>query len=235
MTQTKKNSNHSELLRNNKNALFFDFDGVLVDSVEVKTRAFARLFSQYGPAVEEKVIDHHRKNGGMTRIEKFRWYYKEFLGKPISQHEMDDLCKKFAQLVIDEVVVAPEILGATDFLEKCVPKIPCFLISATPEEEIHLIVSRRGIHSFFEEIRGAPTKKSENLSQLLQKFSLDPDRCIFFGDAETDFLAAQRCHVRFIGVLPNSEAPLLKVAPGIEWFKNFLEIQHSLSSPIFEG
>ncbi|MEE9509964.1 MAG: HAD hydrolase-like protein [Candidatus Bathyarchaeia archaeon] len=51
-------------------AFFFDFDGVLADSVEVKTRAFAKLFESYGPEIQARVVEHHRKNGGMTRKDK---------------------------------------------------------------------------------------------------------------------------------------------------------------------
>ena len=55
-------------------AFFFDFDGVLADSVEVKTRAFARLFESYGPEVVARVVAHHRYHGGMTRIEKIKQF-----------------------------------------------------------------------------------------------------------------------------------------------------------------
>ena len=48
-------------------ALIFDFDGVLADSVEVKTRAFAKLFQSYGPEIEDRVVKYHRNNGGMSR------------------------------------------------------------------------------------------------------------------------------------------------------------------------
>jgi len=40
-------------------ALFFDFDGVLADSVEVKTDAFSKLFEKFGPEIQAKVVEHH--------------------------------------------------------------------------------------------------------------------------------------------------------------------------------
>ena len=99
-------------------AFFFDFDGVLADSVEVKTRAFAKLFEPYGTEIEAKVVDHHRRNGGMTRVDKFRHYYKEFLQEPLNDEMLDSLCRKFSQLVVDEVVESPEIPGAEKFLQE---------------------------------------------------------------------------------------------------------------------
>jgi beta-phosphoglucomutase-like phosphatase (HAD superfamily) len=89
-------------------AFVFDFDGVLADSVEVKTRAFAKLFEPHGPEVVLQVVQHHRHHGGMTRVEKFRHYYNEYLEKNLNDEEMADLCRRFSELVVDEVVAAPD-------------------------------------------------------------------------------------------------------------------------------
>ena len=62
-------------------AFFFDFDGVLADTVEVKTRAFAHIFEPFGAAVRDKVIEHHRNNSGVPRADKFRYYFEHFLKK----------------------------------------------------------------------------------------------------------------------------------------------------------
>ena len=50
----------------------FDFDGVLVESVDVKTKAYARLFEEYGEGVVSRVVDYHLTNGGVSRFVKFR-------------------------------------------------------------------------------------------------------------------------------------------------------------------
>ena len=39
--------------------IIFDFDGVICDSVEIKTQAFAKLYNQYGPDIENKVIKYY--------------------------------------------------------------------------------------------------------------------------------------------------------------------------------
>ena len=48
----------------------FDFDGVLVDSVDIKTNAFKALFMEYGDDVVRKVVKFHLQNGGVSRLEK---------------------------------------------------------------------------------------------------------------------------------------------------------------------
>ncbi len=205
-------------------ALFFDFDGVLADSVEVKTRAFARLFESYGKVIQDRVVEHHRKNGGMTRRDKFSHYYAEFLKKPLDNEEMKQLCNRFSALVVDEVVSAPEIRGAESFLKKWYKKVSCFVVSAAPDEELQSIVRRRGLEIYFWEVLGSSRSKQENLETLMNKYALDPGKCLFFGDADSDYRAAKACHVDFVGILPGPEAPLLKVAPDIRWAVNFVEL-----------
>jgi phosphoglycolate phosphatase-like HAD superfamily hydrolase len=211
-------------------AFFFDFDGVLADSVEVKTRAFAQLFAPFGPKVEAKVVDHHRRHSGVTRVEKFRHYYQEFLGRPLDEAGMADLCSRFARLVVGEVVAAPEIFGAEAFLRRWAARLPCFVVSATPEEEIREIVKLRNWAGYFREVMGAPRSKRENLEILLGRHQLMTGRCLFFGDAESDYRAAQACSVQFLGILPDQQAPLLKSAPEVKWVRDFTEVEQALGS-----
>ncbi len=205
-------------------AFFFDFDGVLADSVEVKTRAFAKLFEKYGPEIKKRVVEHHLTNGGMSRYDKFQYYYSEYLKQPLPEQEFQNLCKKFARLVVDEVVASPEIPGSHPYLEKCYVASPCFVVSATPEDEIREIVRRRGIQKYFLNVLGAPASKQENLERLLTDNKLAPEQCVFFGDAESDYRAAMTCGVNFTAILPNGNAPLLRVAPLIKWHRNFFEL-----------
>ena len=203
-------------------AFLFDFDGVLADSIEVKTSAFAKLFEHYGPAIVAKVVEHHRNNGGMTRVDKFHHYYQEFLGKQLDEAELQQLCNDFSRLVVDEVVSAPEILGAEDFLKKWHNSVKCFMVSATPDDEIKEIVKRRGIDIYFHEILGSSCSKSDNVNYLLNKYGFAPEQCLFFGDAESDYRAATASGVNFIGILPNEDAPLLQVAPEVKWAPDFV-------------
>ena len=206
-------------------AFFFDFDGGLADSVEVKTRAFAKLFEPHGPEVVSQVVQHHRRHGGMTRVEKFRHYYSEYLEKNLNDEEMADLCRRFSELVVDEVVAAPEIRGAGEFLKRWCLRLPCFVVSATPEEEIREIVQRRGMIGYFKEVLGAPAGKEENLRTLLNRYELDPSVCCFFGDAGSDYRAAVACGIDFFGILLGADAPLLKERPEINWAKDFRDLE----------
>ncbi|MGL1862837.1 MAG: HAD hydrolase-like protein [Pseudodesulfovibrio sp.] len=204
-------------------AYIFDFDGVLADSVEVKTQAFAELYEPYGSEVVSLVMEHHRNFGGMTRAEKFIHYHKFFLEEDLDRTGLDEMCARFSGLVKDNVTACAEIPGASVFLTRHCNDVLCFIDSATPGEELREIVSRRGLSKYFIEVLGSEQSKTENLQSLIDRHGLDTASCLFFGDAASDWKAATACGVPFVGIVPDSNAPLLVEAGEILWYRDFIE------------
>ena len=60
-----------------KEVLIYDFDGVICDSVEIKTAAFKELYKNYDYKIQSQVMDYHIRNSGISRFEKFRYYQKQ--------------------------------------------------------------------------------------------------------------------------------------------------------------
>src|SRR2546426_9709656 len=125
-------------------AIVLDFDGVILESVDVKTRAFRRLFAAY-PEQQERVVRLHLENGGMSRYEKFRRIYSEFLHQALPDDEMARLDREFGALVAQEIEACPFVHGARHFLERRAAEYPLFIASGTPEGELQAIVARRGL------------------------------------------------------------------------------------------
>ena len=61
--------------------IIFDFDGVILNSVHVKTDAFAKMYEKYGETIVKRVLTHHLDNVGMSRYEKIKYYHENFLKK----------------------------------------------------------------------------------------------------------------------------------------------------------
>lgn len=209
-------------------AFVFDFDGVLADSVEVKTDAFRALYAEYGIDVADRVVEHHRAHGGMSRREKFVHYHREYLGHDLKSEELDTLCKAFSAMVVDRIVAAEEIAGCGEFLAHWHGLVLMFVDSAAPDDELVPIVERRGLSKYFEECLGATRGKVENLALVLEKHGLAPESVLFFGDSGSDYKAAQACGTGFIGIVPGADAPLVQQHPGIGWVTNFHELQTHL-------
>jgi len=190
-------------------AVFFDFDGVILDSVDVKTRAFAKMFRQYGHKIEKAVVDYHLANGGISRFDKFEYYYKKLLNKPVNQKVLDQLGEQFKQLINDEVMDAPFIRGALETLEYLKNKeIPCFVVTGPPNEEIQSIVAKRNINHYFLEVHGSPRNKPEIVKEISVRYNLVMENCLFIGDAMTDYQASLICGTKFLGIVGNNSSCL---------------------------
>lgn len=178
-------------------SVIFDFDGVLVESAEVKTDAFGQLFSGYPDKVHE-IVEYHKMNMGISRYVKFRYFYENILGKELSHNEEMELGERFSQIVLEKILIAPFVGGVLDFLDKYHKKISLFIASGTPNEELYYITKKRGISHYFKEIHGAPRKKPEILKDILSRYSWRAPDVIFVGDAESDLKAAKESGVCFI-------------------------------------
>ncbi len=188
-------------------AIFFDWDGVITDSVSVKTEAFSEMFKGYGPDVQEKVRSHHLQNGGMSRFDKFRIYYRDFLGVAIDEDKVQELADRFSTLVKDKVIKAAFVSGALETIATAYREgSKLFVVSGTPTGEMEEIVRGKGLRAYFEEVCGSPKTKSNWVRHLIGKYHLNSSNCLLFGDAMTDYLAAKENQVHFVGIrLPGCE------------------------------
>jgi phosphoglycolate phosphatase-like HAD superfamily hydrolase len=184
-------------------AVVLDFDGVVLDSVDLKTGAFAAVFAGEPADARARIMEYHGAHNGISRYEKFRWAYREVLRRPLPPEEEAALGARYNRLVEDAVVAAAEIPGALDFVRAC--PLPVFVASGTPEEELRRVVARRGWEALFAGVRGAPARKAPILRGIADSLGAGPGALVMVGDAMTDHDAARDAGARFLGV----------VAPGL--------------------
>lgn len=177
--------------------IFFDFDGVLAESVNIKTEAFRKMYLPYGEEFAQKVVNHHEANGGISRFEKFRIYNGSWLNQEVNDEKIKILSNQFSELVVDGVVNAPEVPGA-DFFLRNAQTYKKFIITGTPTVEISSILLKRNMLDFFEGVHGSPEKKDYWVKEILKTYSLNPKECVFIGDALADYNAAIENDVHFV-------------------------------------
>jgi beta-phosphoglucomutase len=195
--------------------IILDFDGVILESVSVKTEAFRTLFS-FAPEHIEEIVDFHIKNGGMSRFDKFRYIYKNILKEDLPAFTFNSLSKKFSHLVFEGVINAPFVPGAREFLETFYVSLPLYVLSATPEEELKNIIQKRGIAPYFRGIFGSPRKKTECIRDILSDTRISASDVVFVGDAPNDLDAARAAHVRFIERLKPGDENLFEECDDVE-------------------
>lgn len=183
--------------------IVFDFDGVILDSVDVKTKAFAQIYKKYGKDIELRVVDYHLKHGGISRYEKISYYHRELLGVDLTQAELNELAATFSRIVFREVCESQWISGAKEFLNYSRLKYDLYICTGTPEDEIKIILSEIGILKYFNGVFGSPKQKSEILEEIVNSEQYNKRDILFIGDALTDLDAASTVGVNFVGVLNN--------------------------------
>lgn len=188
-------------------AIVFDFDGVVLESADVKTDAFVEMFAAHGAEIVGKVRAHHLANLGISRFKKFEWISENLLGAKLTDEAKAAMGARFTELAFAKVLAAPMVPGALAALEGLAAKIPLFVASGTPQEELDLIVDSRGLRRFFREVWGTPAEKPAIVCDVLARFQLTPEQVLFIGDGMSDYQAAQATGLHF---LARVTAPLIE-------------------------
>jgi phosphoglycolate phosphatase-like HAD superfamily hydrolase len=177
--------------------VFWDFDGVIKESVEVKGQAFETLFRSYGPSVASKVLAHHQAHGGVSRFEKLP-VYLNWAGVPATPEMVSEFCERFSALVRDAIVAAPWVPGVREYLDQHYTRQAFILVTATPQDEIVDIVAALGLGNYFRSIVGSPTSKPAAVAAALERERVAPEACVYVGDSTTDLDAAAMNGVPFV-------------------------------------
>ena len=209
--------------------IFFDFDGVIAESVSAKTDAFEEMYLPYGKDIAAKVVEYHKLHGGVSRYEKFKYFHKEFLNEVINQEKIDQLAIQFSSIVLDKVINSDEVLGAYYFIEKYHTKFKFWVVTGTPTTEIELICEKKNLTSFFIGLHGSPNNKIYWTENLIKKHNLKRDEIIFLGDATTDLDAANFSKTHFALRENEENEEIFKDYKGLR-FKDFYQLEKILKN-----
>ena len=189
--------NESKVLVGTAVLVFWDFDGVIKDSVEVKTQAYFQLFESFGSVVAEKVRKHHEVHGGMSRFDKLP-IYMQWAGLEPNQSTVSEYCEQFTQRVLQGVIDAPWVAGVERYLCSNSKEQAFILVSATPQDELEHILHVLDLTKCFAEVYGAPISKRDAIGKTLRARGLDARDCLMIGDSQADLDAAVASQVPFL-------------------------------------
>ena len=179
--------------------IIFDCDGVILESVPVKTLAFARIAEPFGPEAVDRLLMYHKIHGGVSRYRKFEWLYREVLGREITREELEDFGRRYAEISFEEVCRCALVPGIEDVLTRWHGRTPMYVCSGAPHDELNLVLQRQGLHHYFVGVYGSPPAKTELLRDIIRRAGVDPATAVMVGDSVTDLDAAEAVGTRFYG------------------------------------
>ena len=126
-------------MRKKLKVLAVDFDGTLVESNEIKDKAFDSIFSKW-PEHREAMMRWHLADNTMARQDKFRYFVEVILGQQGNEELIEKLIRRFSELSYKAIVNCKMVDGAKEFLDDYVSRVQLFLVSATPHNELKKIL-----------------------------------------------------------------------------------------------
>lgn len=186
-------------------AIIFDFDGVIIDTTDIKTKAFRKIYAPFGTEIVEKAVDYHLHNGGLSRYKKIEYLHKTLLNMDLSKHQINELVEQFTTYVFQEIHNAKFVDGVFDFLQQNYKNYKMFISSGTPIKELQKIVEYKQIDKFFVSIHGSPQDKNQHISQILKENNLYPLHTLFIGDSLRDKRFSESFDLHFVARIGNSQ------------------------------
>tara|TARA_B100001027_G_C16222727_1_gene310615 strand:- start:254 stop:913 length:660 start_codon:yes stop_codon:yes gene_type:complete len=217
------------MILENYKSLIFDCDGVVLNSNSIKTDAFAKISMPYGNHFSNKLVEYHKKNGGISRYKKIEYFVDEILDikdKKYSKKLWKTLCENYSELVFESLIQA-EVASGLGELRQITKYSDWMIVSGGDQNELRKVFDKKSIAYLFNKgIYGSPKSKYKIIQELLLKKSLD-NKSLFVGDSKLDYEVANHYGIDFVFVSSWSEFDDLNEfakVKGIKVYKKLINI-----------
>lgn len=179
-------------------AVVFDFDGTVVNSMPfLETIAVNLMTDNYGLS-EEEARNNYRFTSGLPFLEQIGIL---FPGNSVNECVIDCFEKRkleglFIQPVFSDTKKILMYLKSKSYLT--------FISSSSLKESIEKYLSQSGILQYIDEVMGYRSdfqKGKNHFDHLMRRYNVDRKGIIFIGDSLKDFERARLSGIRFIGKL----------------------------------
>jgi len=180
--------------------ILFDFDGVIIDSMDVRDYGFRAILNDHDKTLVDEFIEYHRYNAGLSRYVKIRYFYEEMLRQSISEEEVNKLASKFSK-IMRERLTSPEVLiqDTVTFIKSIYKNIPSHIVSGSDEKELNFLCDSLRLSQYFVSIEGSPTPKNDLVKNIMKQYNYDPKETLLIGDSINDYDAAKINGLHFVG------------------------------------
>ena len=203
-------------------AVLFDWDGTLVNSLDVKIRNAGQLFQQEFDLSSEKVEEAYRTHSGIPRRQLFNAILSD-LGKPaLEADEFNNLSSKFSKMntmALSDSTLPGLIPADTPVILKSLQDKGCilFVSSSAATEELQHIAASLGLAQYFSisggEIMGSRpgfNKGVDHVNHVCEKYALVRDEVLFVGDDLSDIRLGHEAGVMTIAKMGTYPFEVLK-------------------------
>lgn len=180
--------------------IFWDFDGVILDSMKIKGDGFVELFKNFSSKDVRILENYHYMNGGVSRFDKIEYFYNHVLKKDISKKEILKLADKFSNIIKVNLFDSKNLIDdSMSFIKDNFNNYNFHIISGAENKELNKLCQKLQIESYFQSITGSPAKKEVLVKLTVEKFNYKKNEILLIGDSVNDYEAAKKNNVKFRG------------------------------------
>lgn len=183
----------------------FDCDGVILQSNEMKSAAFAQALVHEPEDLVVEFVKYHKENGGISRYVKFDYYFNNIKSEKNNQEKVEKALSLYADIVFKQLKMVDYVPGVIPMVKHLNERgIPCYVVSGGDQQELRDVFAYRRIDHLFVDIFGSPVTKNDHVALLMQSNLVDVP-AVFFGDSRSDMVAASDNGIEFCYVSQFSE------------------------------
>ncbi len=203
--------------------VIFDCDGVLLDSMEQKIRAFREWVPVAHAVHAEAFMARVMRGFGRSRRYHIEGFYSELVGASLSADGLEREIARFTEICEPLCAAAGWLPGSLEFVEACrAAGAVRYVLSGTPQGPLEEMLAAHGARevsadepeALFHRILGSPPAKPEQMEAILAESGVLAERAVFIGDAEADRVAAAHVGSHFVykpsaAARPEGELPTI--------------------------
>src|SRR5690554_3944199 len=162
--------------------IFWDFDGVILNSNEVRDNGFVEVLKDFPKEEVDKLLSFHRKNGGLSRYVKFRYFFEEIRKEPITDEEVNTWALRFSEIMLSSLKDKSLLISETvDFIKNNHQHYAMHIVSGSDQTELRALCKSLEIDQYFKSIHGSPTPKNDLVKNILEEHAYDPAKAVLIG------------------------------------------------------
>lgn len=180
--------------------ILWDFDGVILDSMEIRDFGFKEIFKDFDSSDVAALIKYHQLNGGLSRYVKIRYFFESILKVSVTETEVLEYASSFSEVMRKELINPKNLIeDSVLFIKENHSKFNFHIVSGSDQVELRFLCKELNLSGYFISIHGSPTTKSTLIRDLLLKFEYQRKETCLIGDSINDYDAAKLNDISFYG------------------------------------
>lgn len=183
-----------------KKNVLWDFDGVILDSMDIRTLGFKQVLKDYPKEQVDQLIKFHKDNGGLSRYVKFDYLFKEIRREKDYDELVQEMAAQYSEIMLKNIASKERLIKEVlKFIEENHHLYNMHIVSGSDEDELRHLCKKLELTKFFISIKGSPTPKIQLVADLLRNYNYQKQETCLIGDSVNDLEAALENGIEFLG------------------------------------